>query len=116
MNATLSQRYKARLLEMRTRLVPAVQHIEESIREDVRSAGELSNAPTHQASEDDEGVDENIALAENQETLLEEVEAALARIADGDYGRCQQCGRAISAERLGALPSTPYCVQCAPKE
>src|SRR6476661_8268689 len=35
---------------------------------------------------------------------LEEVECALARIADGTYGRCVRCGVSISTERLMALP------------
>jgi len=37
---------------------------------------------------------------------------ALARIEEGTYGWCQECGAEIPFERLEALPSTPYCVQC----
>jgi RNA polymerase-binding transcription factor DksA len=38
------------------------------------------------------------------EGLLEEVEAALGRIAAGTYGTCEATGRAIPAERLRAVP------------
>ena len=44
---------------------------------------------------------------------IEEIDAALQRIADGRYGICSQCERAISAERLRALPATPVCLDCA---
>jgi RNA polymerase-binding protein DksA len=44
---------------------------------------------------------------------IEEIDAALQRIANGTYGACTQCGRNIKAERLRALPATPYCIGCA---
>ena len=40
---------------------------------------------------------------------LEEVEDALRRIDDGTYGKCIDCGRPIEADRLEAVPWTPYC-------
>ena len=43
-----------------------------------------------------------------------DLDAALARVDAGTYGRCEVCGRAIGAERLAALPSTATCVACAP--
>lgn len=41
------------------------------------------------------------------------IEAALARIAEGDYGSCAKCGAEISEERLNVLPYTPFCRNCA---
>jgi RNA polymerase-binding transcription factor DksA len=43
---------------------------------------------------------------------LEEVERALARIADGTYGRCVRCGVSIKTERLMALPRVGCCIEC----
>ena len=43
-------------------------------------------------------------LEENAEHLLVEIDAALARIDEGSYGRCVVCGRPIGAERLEAVP------------
>ncbi len=113
MDKNAIERQKSRLLKMRKRLISSVENIEQLIVEDVRSQGDLSNVPTHMATEADEGVDENVALAENQEGLLEQVEAALDRIEKGSYGRCEECGQEINGERLEALPFTPYCVPCA---
>ena len=55
----------------------------------------------------------SLSLLENEGQLLERVSAALARIDQGTFGRCQECGRDISRERLDAVPYTPYCIQCA---
>lgn len=43
---------------------------------------------------------------------LAQVAAALRRIEDGSYGRCQDCGEAIDERRLLALPATPFCTSC----
>lgn len=50
------------------------------------------------------------AIAERQ--ALAEIEAALDRLAAGTYGRCEQCGRAIAAALLSALPQARYCAAC----
>ncbi|PZR52962.1 TraR/DksA family transcriptional regulator [Xylanimonas oleitrophica] len=37
--------------------------------------------------------------------------AALARVADGTYGRCEVCGRAIPEARLEVRPGATRCVE-----
>lgn len=44
---------------------------------------------------------------------LRMIEAALGRIASGDYGACAKCGAEIAPERLAAVPYTPFCRTCA---
>ena len=44
---------------------------------------------------------------------LRRIDAALGRIASGDYGICQKCGDEISQARLELLPDTPFCRTCA---
>ena len=53
------------------------------------------------------------ALIRQAEARLEEIDGALARVADGTYGVCSVCGREIPAERLAARPSATRCVACA---
>lgn len=43
---------------------------------------------------------------------LREVEAAFARVADGTYGECVDCGKNIPHGRLGANPSAARCIAC----
>jgi DnaK suppressor protein len=42
-----------------------------------------------------------------------EVDRALARSADDDFGRCERCGQPIAAQRLAARPAARFCVVCA---
>ncbi len=44
---------------------------------------------------------------------LHQIEAALGRIVDGDYGTCASCGEAIGPKRLALDPTTPVCIDCA---
>jgi len=44
---------------------------------------------------------------------LAEIDNALRRIGEGDYGSCEQCGAPIGAERLAARPATRTCIACA---
>jgi RNA polymerase-binding transcription factor DksA len=41
------------------------------------------------------------------------IRAALARIDDGSYGSCVQCGAEIAPARLDLLPAAPLCSACA---
>lgn len=53
------------------------------------------------------------ALRRQAEDHLTELDAALARLADGSYGTCLSCGGPVGEERLAALPATRFCVRCA---
>ena len=61
--------------------------------------GEISSVPTHPADDDIEGLDAEIAIAHNQEVLLEQADAAMERIRTGTFGVCQKCRRTIAPER-----------------
>ncbi len=54
-------------------------------------------------------------LAGELKDTLEDVEAALARLADGTYGLCESCGQPISSARLEAMPAAKRCIACASK-
>lgn len=43
---------------------------------------------------------------------LRDIEAALARIADGSYGVCESCGGEIDSRRLEAQPMAARCITC----
>jgi RNA polymerase-binding transcription factor DksA len=49
-------------------------------------------------------------VAERQ--ALAEIEAALDRIATGQYGRCEQCHQPISAGLLARRPEARFCAAC----
>jgi DnaK suppressor protein len=47
--------------------------------------------------------------------LLRDLEAALSRLASGEYGTCQGCREPICAKRLEAVPWAEFCVRCQEK-
>jgi DnaK suppressor protein len=53
------------------------------------------------------------ALLEQTREHLGQVDAALRRLDDGDYGRCERCGKPIAAGRLEARPTATTCIKCA---
>ena len=54
----------------------------------------------------------DLALHDRADIQLRLVDEALARLADGTYGRCARCGRPIADERLDALPWAARCIDC----
>ncbi len=46
---------------------------------------------------------------------LAETDAALERIEQGKFGRCETCGGAIGRQRLLALPAARLCIECTGK-
>ncbi len=55
---------------------------------------------------------QDIAQVSHDLAELTHVEQALARIADGSYGECADCGRPIPHARLHAHPTATRCVAC----
>ena len=49
---------------------------------------------------------------ERQTKVLGQVQAALERIHDGEFGICLDCEEPISPKRLAAVPWAAYCLQC----
>jgi len=54
----------------------------------------------------------DLALSAQALSAVDEIDRALAKIDDGSYGICEQCGQAIPKERLRALPYAALCVSC----
>ncbi len=54
----------------------------------------------------------DLSLLENARDLLDQVDRALRKIADGTYGKCASCGKSIEAARLRALPHASLCISC----
>ena len=56
---------------------------------------------------------EGLAGLQTEEVELAEIAAALDRIRQGTYGRCEQTGEPIAPARLRALPWTRWCAHVA---
>src|SRR5215218_1382736 len=53
-----------------------------------------------------------VSRAASLQRTIEEIDAALDRIAAGTYGICVGCGTSIPAERLEFRPRAATCVAC----
>ena len=52
------------------------------------------------------------SLNDSERDTLVQIDQALARIAEGTYGFCQNCGVLMNEKRLTALPWSRHCVAC----
>lgn len=54
----------------------------------------------------------NIAMHRRKMARISELESALRRLSETDYGICEECGDDIGVARLKANPSARLCVHC----
>lgn len=82
---------------------------------DSRDPVELDQTSVGRLSRMDAMQQQAMALATQRRraSALLRIDAALSRIAAGDYGWCATCGESIAPGRLAQDPATPYCVVCA---
>jgi len=52
------------------------------------------------------------AIVQQQTKELDEIEKALTKIANGEYGICEMCEDDIGFQRLKVKPHAIYCIDC----
>ena len=83
---------------------------------DVRATGEVTKLTevydAVESSEADIQEDIELALIQMKSETLSKVDDALARLEQGTYGNCFECGEEIAEKRLRALPFAVRCKDC----
>lgn len=106
--SALRSQLKARLEELRNRvaaeIVPEPEETFSGIAGEVRDAGDASVAQ--------EQSDLRTRRVERDATALTAVGRALARLEDGSYGECVDCGLEIGTARLAVVPEAERCSHC----
>ena len=102
------QRLRKMLATERAELLEAIGHYEVLARQKKPGLG------NHMADDGTEAFDQaaSLALHLNEQVLLGQVEAALARMDKGEYGVCTRCGNEIDFARLKAIPHAELCIRC----
>ena len=116
MTKTELKEFKTILLE-RTRLLKGdLAGLEEETR--TEGGGRESSAPGHTAelASDESERDLSYGRMASQTEELKEIAAALDRIKDGSFGKCETCEGSIPKERLRAIAYARLCVSCQTKE
>ena len=88
------------------------------LHEKLRSLREALPAASHDVRDaEEQSVDEfvqevDLALMQMKSDTLKKIDAAILRLEDGSYGRCDECEQEIAAARLRALPFAVLCRDC----
>lgn len=102
-----------RILEERRKEI--LSQVQEKMR-DVRAEGALGEGQgvldAAETSEADIQDDIEFALIQMKSETLHKIEEALARLDEGTYGYCFECGDEVSERRLRALPFAVRCKDC----
>ena len=104
--------YYDRLLKIREAVMGQMQsHAESALN---CSEAEKRGVTTHMADvcSDNSRHEMELRLMTEEGNVLELIEQAIQRLADGKYGICQDCGERISEARLEARPHAVYCIKC----
>jgi len=107
-DSSMSARFQALLIARARELGEILHHEADGAGDDpAREVGDYKDAAGQEAIA---AVDAAHAAHAGRE--LEQIRAALKRIADDSYGLCLDCGEPIDLRRLVALPATPFCTGC----
>lgn len=112
MNPERVARFRELILERLTMLTGA-----EADKRDHARPVELDQTRVGRLSRQDALQSQALSVASLARSRVEigRLQAALARIEEGEYGWCEACGEAIPEARLEIDPAADYCVTCAEK-
>jgi len=104
------KKVKKQLLARREELLQVAESAEEG-----RRPVELDQARVGRLSRMDALQVQAMAMETERRRAIEvqRIDAALARIDEGEYGFCVTCGEDIAPKRLEFDPATPTCIDCA---
>ena len=100
-------RFKQVLTEMLETLIGQSRDTLDVMSQEVAAFADVTDRAT---AESDRHL--NIIMRERDRQLIDEIHGALARVKDGEYGVCQECGEDIGMARLRAQPTATLCVHC----
>jgi DnaK suppressor protein len=106
-------------LEMFRRILNAQRdQLMEDAGKTVRTMGDTPEAfadPADRAAWESDST-RDLRIRDRERKLIDKIEETLARIEDGTFGECEDCGETISLGRLKARPVTTLCIECKAKQ
>ena len=107
---------KDALLRLHSRLVTRRDALRKALTSDLDSYRDIAAldvvGDSVDAAVDTANEEISSQLVEIESRELNQIEHALQRIVDGNYGRCEFCNEKIAEARLNALPYTNTCIEC----
>ena len=106
--------FSALLQKQRRQLLGQVREKMAISREGLGFANQSKLSDADALADETAEMDLAMLIRDNQE--LQDIDAALARIADRSYGICADCGSEIGRARLKAYPMAKRCLPCQEKK
>lgn len=112
--------FKKIVLKKKEETLDELKHIsDDTLKKSQKEAsGDISGYTYHMADVATDNYDRefSLGLASNERKSLYELEDALKRIEEGDFGICDECKGTITKVRLKAVPSARLCIKCQKKK
>jgi DnaK suppressor protein len=105
--------HRERLLALRARLLSDTTQMEDNALN--KDHSRTTSMPNDIAELGSGNFDQEftLSLLASENNALDQIDAAIERIKNGSYGKCETCGEQIPKTRLDAIPYAAQCVQCA---
>ena len=108
MNKKKLNLFRSQLESIRSELLGDVEKSNQNIKEsETGQMADISDHAAHTYNRQLEG-----ELGEQEWQKLKQVDVAIEKISEGDYGVCTQCEDSIPEARLKVVPYTEFCTQC----
>lgn len=109
--------FKKKLLSKRNESLTVIKELQnEALRESSKSekTGDLSDMPIHMADVGSDTFEQELDLGqlEKERETIREIDHALEKIENNNYGFCETDGQMISKKRLDAEPWARNCLKC----
>jgi len=110
---------KKDLLKIKKRVEDEISHISDcSLKKDEECQARF---PNYGDKEEDNATEVGVyedytSLETSLNKLFKEVNTALEKIENGNYGKCNNCSKLIAKKRLEAFPAAPLCIDCERKK
>lgn len=103
------QEMEQRLLTLRAEYISRIEAIKvDAGHKDEPVEKDFAEQVTQRENEDVLG-----ALDQEARVQVQQIDRALERLRQGDYGICVECGARIAPARLQAVPFAELCIDCA---
>lgn len=109
MDGNTMEQIRTALLARWKRIENASSRDMDAVSSDAAATGSAEIIDIAQALEQ---IGRDTSLAEQERRELVAIERALAKMATGNFGTCEDCGEEIPAKRLMVLPEARLCANC----
>ena len=120
MNKREAKVFKELLLKKKSEIAKGIEHIaNDALKTSQRdAAGDLSAYGLHMADVATDNYEREfmLGLADNEQKLLNRINAAFEKIEEGSFGLCELCEKKIAKARLKVVPYAELCVPCQEKQ